>query len=406
MADFLQNGLITTLHDFAGAGREAHEELLREATVNSPIGLLLPVTASDMRAAPFERICEELTGADYVQQISVVLGQAPDVADYKEAAAKIARLGDRARILWTDGERVQRLYQHLDDAGLDLGSPGKGKSVWTAFGYFLSYSELQAYVLHDCDIANYDRDMLARLCLPLVHPSFDFEFCKAYYARYGDRLFGRVVRLLVTPILRAMMNIIGHHQFLLYLDSYRYPLSGEFAVTPMLARYNRIPSDWGLEVGTLSEVYRNTSLKRVCQVDLCPRYDHKHQILSEGDPSKGLTRMGTDILISLIRTLGSMGVVFQPSTFVSLRSSYLRAAQDAIRQYQADAVMNGLNYDRHSEETAVETFAQQVMIAGESFMRDPAGSKAIPNWTRILSFDPDFPQKLRTATEEDANEFA
>ena len=36
-------------------------------------------------------------------------------------------------------------------------------------------------------------------------------------------------------------------------------------ITADLARINRIPSDWGLEIGTLVEVYRNCSQKRVCQ---------------------------------------------------------------------------------------------------------------------------------------------
>lgn len=39
----------------------------------------------------------------------------------------------------------------------------------------------------------------------------------------------------------------------------------EFSMDVNLARVNRIPGDWGLEVGTLAEVYRNTSINRVCQ---------------------------------------------------------------------------------------------------------------------------------------------
>ena len=42
----------------------------------------------------------------------------------------------------------------------------------------------------------------------------------------------------------------------------------------------RIPSDWGLEIGVLSEMHRNYSLNRLCQVDIADSYDHKHQDLS------------------------------------------------------------------------------------------------------------------------------
>jgi glucosyl-3-phosphoglycerate synthase len=406
MPDFIQSGLITTLHDLGSVDVERLEQMLATDTLTKQVGLVLPVTASDMRADPFGRMVEQLADANYVEHIVVTLGVAPSLDDYREAAEKIRPLGAKARVLWTDGQRVRRLYDTLDEAGLNLGAPGKGRSAWTAFGYLLSNPRLEAFALQDCDIVYYDRGMLARLCLPLVRSGLDFEFCKAYYARFTDRLHGRVVRLLVSPLLGALMSVIGHNRFLAYLASFRYPLSGEFAITANLAKSNRIPSDWGLEVGTLAEVYRNTSLKRVCQVDLCRQYEHKHQDLSLGDASKGLMKMATDILTTIFRTLASMGVVFQAEHFVALRAAYLRSAQDAIRQYHADALINGLGLDRHAEEQAVEAFARQIIVAGEAFEEDPLGGEAIPNWNRVLAAFPDFPQRLWTAAKEDAEEFA
>jgi len=240
----------------------------------------------------------------------------------------------------------------------------------------------------------------------MAHAGLDFEFCKAYYARRTDRMHGRTVRLLVWPLVRSLIQILGPDPFLTYLSSFRYPLSGEFAVTATLARSNRIPSDWGLEVGTLAEVYRNTSLKRVCQVDITSEYEHKHQSLSLEDPTKGLMRMATDILTSVFRTLASQGTVLSSGHFVTLRAAYLRAAQDAIRQYHADSLINGLGFDRHDEELAVEGFARQITEAGDTFQADPSGGEAIPNWARVLAALPDFPQQLRTAASDDAKEFA
>ena len=196
----------------------------------------------------------------------------------------------------------------------------------------------------------------------------------------------------------------GHDDYLDYMSGFRYPLSGEFAITSTLARYNRIPSDWGLEVGTLAEVFRNTSLKRVCQVDL-GLYEHKHQALSLNDPSKGLMKMALDILANIIRTLASRGIIFEAGHFRSLKAGYLRTAQDCIRQYHADALLNGLEFDRHSEEQAVEGFSSQIPAAGEDFFNDPSGAAAIPNWTRVLTAFPDFPQRLRQAVRRDAEEF-
>lgn len=399
MPDFFQHDLITTIHDLRTGQLDRLEDMLRSATRDSKIGLVLPVTASDMRAEPFDVIVRELQSADYIDTIAVTLGVAPDKADYDETCQKVSVLGDRAKVLWTDGPEIQSLYGELIDNGMPLSTPGKGRSVWTAFGYLLANPDIDTFVLHDCDIVDYDRFLLSRLCLPMVHPGLDFEFCKAYYARVTDRMHGRVVRLLVAPLLRALLQTFSASRFVQFLANFRYPLSGEFSLTRNLARSNRIPSDWGLEVGTLSEVFRNTSLKRVCQADLCRLYEHKHQQLSVEDKQSGLMKMAIDILTTIYRTLASQGVVMSSSTFITLRGSYLRTAQDCIRQYAADATVNDLEFDRHAEEATVDAFAQCVTTAADIFRKDPNGAEAIPNWTRVLAAFPDFGRRLRDAAE-------
>lgn len=405
MADFFQNGIITTLHDLRSADPKSLEQLLVASTRHFRLGLILPVTAVDMRAAPFARIVAELQGAEFLKEIVVVLGIAPAVDDYRECMELVKKLEGQAHVMWTDGPRIQSIYQTLIDAGLGLQTPGKGRSVWTAYGYLLADPRIKAYALHDCDIVTYSRELLVRLCLPISHPSFDFHFCKAYYARYTERLHGRVVRLLVTPLLRALISCMGPDRFLLFLDSFRYPLSGEFAITADLARSNRIPGDWGLEVGTLAEVYRNISVKRVCQVDICTQYEHKHQSPSLNDPTQGLLRMATDILTSIFRTLAAMGTTLHTEQFATIRAAYLRNAQDAIRQYAADAVMNGLKLDRHDEELMSECFAQQIVPAGEAVRNGTTCAQEFPNWARVLSAFPDLTEQLRAAVTADRKEF-
>ncbi len=406
MPDFSQYGPVTTIHDFGTARRERLESILVEASDQYRIGLVLPITATDMRAEPFGRIVDQLADAEFLRSIVVVLNRAPDEKDYRQTLDAIGPLGAKAEIVWTDGPRVEALLGELGDEDFDISIPGKGRAVWTAFGYLLADPKLKAFALHDCDILDYDREMLVRLCLPMAHPSLDFDFCKAYYARCSDRMHGRVVRLLVTPLLQALITVLGHERFLVYLSSFRYPLSGEFAITSTLARSNRIPSDWGLEIGTLAEVYRNTSQKRVCQVDLGRLYEHKHQPLSLDDPRKGLMKMAGDILASVFRTLSSRGVVLSREHFNSLRAAYLRVAQDSIRQYHADALVNNLLFDRHSEESAIEGFAEQITVTGEAVCDDPSGSESLPTWTRVLAACPSFPQRLREAAAADRDQFA
>ena len=377
---------------------------LNQAATKYPIGLLLPITASDMRADPFQQIVDELSTSSFLDTIVVVLNRADVVDDYIECAKRLEPLGDAAHLLWTDGPRGKAPLQELVDSGFNVTTPGKGRAVWTAFGYLLADPRLKAFVLHDCDIVDYDTDMLVRLCLPMADPSLDFDFCKAYYARCTDRMHGRVVRLLMGPLLKALISIIGTDPFLVFLQSFRYPLAGEFAVTSTLARSNRIPSDWGLEIGTLAEVFRNTAPKRCCQIDIARSYEHKHQPVSLDNRSRGLMKMTFDIITTIYRTLASRGIVLDNGHFISLRAAYLRAAQDAIRQYHADSVLNSLKYDRHSEEQIIEGFAQLIIDAGQEYHADPAGVAAMPTWTRVLTAFPEFPSRLRQIVEDDREE--
>ena len=109
-------------------------------------------------------------------------------------------------------------------------------------------------------------------------------------------------------------------------------------------------------------------------------------------------KMATDIMTTIYRTLASQGVVMGEATFITLRSSYVRIAQDCIRQYAADAVVNDLQFDRHGEEATIDAFGECVTDAGNVFREDPNGAEAIPNWTRVIAAFPDFTGRLRQAT--------
>ena len=109
---------------------------------------------------------------------------------------------------------MQRLYRQLEEADLSIGSPGKGRNVWICFGYVLASEQSRMVAVHDCDILTYNRELLARLCFPVAHPSLGFDFCKGYYARYADKLNGRAMRLMLTPLIRSLKSILGLHPYL------------------------------------------------------------------------------------------------------------------------------------------------------------------------------------------------
>jgi glucosyl-3-phosphoglycerate synthase len=255
--------------------------------------------------------------------------------------------------------------------------------------------------VHDCDILTYNRELLARLCYPVAHPNLGFDFCKGFSARFTDKLNGRVMRLLVTPLIRSLQSIIGLHDFLVYLDTFRYPLSGEMSLDHDIIRRARIPADWGIEVGILAEVFRVSSPKSICQVDISERYDHKHQELSSRDATKGLNKMAVDIVKSLFLTLASHGVKLDRGIFDTLLSAYVRKAEDTMRFYAADAEINGLKYDRHEEELAVATFVRSIRGAARDYLSDPLGNPMIPNWNRVEAALPDFLEAFNHAVQAD-----
>jgi glucosyl-3-phosphoglycerate synthase len=364
-----------------------------------PIALVLPCLYSELEGPALAPIIEELAQVKYIRQVVISLGRA-NAQQFAHAQQFFSRLPQETIIVWGDGPRVSRLRQTLEDSKLKLGPDGKGRAAWLAYGYVLGSRKAEVIALHDCDVLTYSRELLARLVYPVVNPNLGFEFCKGYYARYADRLYGRVTRLLMTPLVRALKQTLDGDGFLTYLDSFRYALAGEFSMSVDLARVNRIPSDWGLEVGMLAEVYRNTSIKRICQSELCEVYDHKHQTLHP-DPEKGLLKMCVDISKNLFRTLASEGVVISDGHLKSILSRYQRLAEDMIDRYHADAAINGLSFDRHAEETAVESFARGVRMAGEMFLEDPLGIPLIPNWNRVAAALPDFLDQFKSAVDAD-----
>jgi glucosyl-3-phosphoglycerate synthase len=400
--DFFQNGTITTLHKLCRRPIEEMEAELKQFSAERPMALILPSLYSELEGPALPKIVEELTKASYISDIIVGLDQA-DEKQFAHAKEFFSGLPQNVHILWNDGPWLHEIDAQLRSQSLAPTQAGKGRNVWYCMGYALALDHIEAIALHDCDILTYDRSLPARLFYPVANPAFSFDFCKGYYSRInGDKLSGRATRLLVTPLLRALKKVVGQMDYLEFMDSFRYPLSGEFSLSRDFVRILRIPSDWGLEVGVLSEVYRTLSRNNVCQVDIADQYDHKHQDLSEDDASKGLSRMSVEIAKSLYRKLATEGVTLSSEDFRSIKAAYYRIALDSTEQYFYDAKINGLQYDRHIEECSIELFAQSVMSAGETFLSNPMESPFIPNWNRVHDAFPNICQQLLQAVAADA----
>lgn len=401
MSDFFQTGAIATLHRLGKPDVPRLERDLETFAEETPIALVLPCHIRELGTSALSLIARELKGVRYLKQIVVGIDGATKARDFQRARKFFSRLPQKPTLLWNDGPRMKALFNKLEDAELNPGPGGKGRNVWVCFGYVLASEQARMVAVHDCDILTYNRELLARLCYPVAHPSLGFDFCKGYYARATDKLNGRVMRLLVTPMLRALKSIVGQQPFLVYLDTFRYPLAGEFAMDVDLVRRVRIPHDWALEIGLLAEVIRNSAPRAICQSELCDNYEHKHQELSPRDREKGLNKMAIDISRALFLRMAAEGIKLDAGTFSTLLSAYMRQAEDTLRFYAADAVLNGLRYPRHDEETAVTTFVRSIRVAVETYLDDPLLTPLIPNWNRVHSAAPSFFDELNDAVRLD-----
>lgn len=399
MADFHQSGQITTLHRLGENNLGQLEAELTRFAESRPLALILPSLASEMDGPALPGIIAELGKATYLNEIIVTLGQASQ-QDYKRAKEFFSSLPQPLFIIHNDGEPIQKLLAKLESQGVSVGIEGKGRAVWLAIGLILARGQSRCLALHDCDILSYDRSILGRLAYPLMSPRLDYQFCKGYYARVTHKMYGRVTRLFVAPLLKAFTSLLGPQPLIQFIESFRYPLSGEFAMDMDLARMNRIPADWGLEVGSLAEVFRQLHSRRVCQVDLCDTYEHKHQDLSAEDPEKGLSKMCTEIGSSLLRSLAAEGVQLTKGHLRSLQMVYLRKAEDMISSYAADAALNGLSYDRHEEELSLEVFHRGLLKATRDYLEDPRGQAALSNWNRVMSAAPGAMKYLMEAVDD------
>jgi glucosyl-3-phosphoglycerate synthase len=405
MGDFHQNGLVTTLHNLSRRPVEDLEAELQVFRESRPMSLVLPCLYSELAGPALANIVAELQQVSYLEEIVIGLDRATE-AEYRHALEYFSVLPQHHRVLWNDGPRLRALDARLKDISLAPQESGKGRNVWYCLGFVLGSRRGAAVALHDCDILTYQRELLARLIYPVAHPTFSYSFCKGYYARVATHTMGgRVSRLFVTPLLRTLTKVCGYSEFIDYLDSFRYPLAGEFSLRADVINDLLIPSDWGLEIGVLAEMKRNYATNRLCQVDIADVYDHKHQELSASDASAGLSKMSTDIAKALFRKLATKGEVFSTEKFRTLKATYYRVALDFIETYHNDALINGLDYDRHREEQAVEVFAQNIMSAGEHFLDNPMEKPFIPSWNRVRSAVPTVLEELRDAVEADTLEF-
>jgi len=362
-----------------------------------PAGLIIPIIESDLKSPVLTRMINELNECTYLKKVFIALS-AKDQRSYKETLRICNGFEIPCDVIWCNKPEVTTVLEELKKKDLDVTELcGKGKDLWLAMG--IASLELYAFVLHDADIAHYSRMLPTKMLYPVIEPNLDFFFAKGFYARVNmetRQMYGRIYRLFINPLIEALQEKYPNRsRFLEYLQTFSYTLSGEIAIYSDLASHLRIPSDWGFEIGLLAELFRNASYRRICEVDL-GFYEHKHKDVL----INGLLTTAEESFITLLRTLTETeGIEVTEPFLQSLQVMYRRTAQDRIQQYYADALCNNLEFDRHQEETWVESLASIIPSAGSKYFTNPAKTQ-LPSWLRALAAMPTIREKLREAAIE------
>lgn len=368
----------------------AREAELVRWSKDAPVVLLLPAFFPEFQKSALPRMLREISSVPYVSEVVLSInGTTPEELELAKAMTREA-LGDKpCHILWNDGPELQAIYQQVKANGGPEYRPGKGSNIWMGVLHLVARGEHATVACHDTDILSYERGLLWRLCFPVANPDMPYRFAKGYYGRVGERLYGRVTRLLVAPLLRAFRDVVGSTDLVRHLASFRYPLSGEFSASlEALAKFP-MPPGWGLEVCLLCELIKHLKVEEMCQVDLGFNFEHRHREVSNAPAvssvaATGLEKSATEVARALADYIladkrgGQFGL-----TLREVSDRYAQVAAEWVPRYEHDALFNGLRYDREDELRAVEIFVD--VLSG--LHREPSSLANWPSASEVLKDD-------------------
>jgi glucosyl-3-phosphoglycerate synthase len=452
MPSFAQTHSRVTSYYILQDKQDILKQLVHAARWKKPV-LIVPALASEFmdpeNRPVFENIVAELSGAKYLAHVIFGLDQASE--DDVRTCIDICQKGGLKNyiIQWNDGPAISGIYSMLEDGGFDLSRRGKGRNVFMGFGVAMALGATCVGLL-DADIKTFQRRQLDRLFYPVL--AHNYPFSKAFYARWnGQRLFGRVKRLLLDPLLLALKRKFseGSEEKMLrlvdFLLSFDYQLSGEVCLDMWLLRKMRYSLNWGVEIFTLIEVFRKAS--HVAQVEFTRKsFDHKHQRVSTDDPKSGLHKMSLDIIQTLLHALiVEEGLEVGEEFFRDLALTYESIAEEIIKKYSDNAEFNNLSYDRDAEESMVydvlsraivqtadhlsapshiaekmlrltasyeefkpfvdQGLQQTILLLEERLKEESLEVRTLPSWERIMWKLPEVSSHIVDALEEDKQRF-
>ena len=378
MADFQQQGPITTLHRLVDSESAEASNYFAQPDVGNGVALILPCLVSEFDGSALPRIVEQLSELNWLGRVVVGVDGA-DKHSFEAAQELISQLPQVTSVIWNDDDAMKAFDRKL---GIAPGS-GKGRNLWRCLGVAIGFDEIDTIVVHDADISTYEASFVARLAHPIVDDRLGFDFVKGFYPRFDNAgLNGRVSRLLVGPLLESLISVVPENADLKYLESFRYPLAGEFASRISVAQSIAMPEHWGVDIALLTAA--RSLGAAVAQTDLSDRYDHKHQLLSADNAELGIHRMARDVISTLLSIAGLDKVD---------ANRFDEELRHAVSAHRANAISNGLPAGEGDEEVAARLFSQLIRETQRVLPPD------LPSWDQLRLDFPSCVQDLASVVE-------
>lgn len=348
---FLQ-GPITDIH--------RHSSAATRVDPPDSVAVVIPMAARDIETESAQVVLAAASSIDPDRIIIPARGDPEAVSRLDAWATEVAANID---VLWCNAPSVRDICA---DHGISL--MGKGGDVWLALGPAATSAEVVCCI--DADVASATPEQLTRLLAPI---DGRILATKAWYTRIeDDRLYGRMCRLLVRPLIHALAATY-HHPLVAYLQAFRYPLAGEVALHRSIIDDLSVPTGMGLEIGVLGELFTLAGFDATAQVDLG---NHRHEHRPVGGTA-GLVEIAPQVTGALFDIVHRY--VGEPA-LEELHDAYEHWATRVIDGHASDAALNGLAYDATAERAQVEAYARAVAA--------PATVEWTPRWAD-LDLDPE-----------------
>jgi len=266
--------------------------------------------------------------------------------------------------------------------------PGKGSGIWLSVP--ITQGDIICFV--DADIMGFKKEFVTGLCHPIIYSwnvqEAAIKFVKAYYERItvtkadpqATIFGGRICRLLAVPLLKSVAET-----FNLYvgLESMKYPLAGEFAVSRDVMEQLSFPNTYAVETSLLFQTYDMIGPSSIAQLNL-DIYQHI------GHRFKNLEPMTYQIVDSVLRVVDEkLGKPLTNEEKEQLIVSYQDNIDHLIDEYEKTAsrlkkTEEDIVYSREDDIEKTQLLKKVIydVLAGKSKEKRPRYFSS-PSWRRI-----------------------